>query len=251
MTTPVPTLDLSYADPAPPSDLAARAQSQGKRIRLRQRARAGLVAVAGVALVFGLVARAEPFAAHRKVVESSGGPALPVAVGKGPTASSIISGGLDPQSVWGEKHVVSLERDVDGRLPVLYVTSGASLCQGTAVSVVSEPSPSACQPLGRLPHAGFFGGVMYSKLGNLPSGTVAHVVVAGLVRGDVTRVVVQTPAGDVEANLAATKDPRLGQLYWAETPLLASEMVEPADIRRVAFEGSRAAFACTTDCGRD
>jgi hypothetical protein len=210
-----------------------------------------LVAVTGIALVVGLVVRVEPFGAHRKVLESSGGTALPVAVGKGPTASSIINGGLDAQSVWGETHVVSFEKDVDGRLHVLYLTSGASACQGTAVSAMSEPRPTTCHRLGRLPDAGFFGGDMYSRLGNLPSGTVAHWVITGLVRGDVTRVVIQTPAGDVEAHLATTKDPRLGQLYWAETPLLASEMVDPADVRRVAFEGSRAAFACTTECLRE
>lgn len=78
-------------------------------------------------------------------------------------------------------------------------------------------------------------------------------MVAGIVRGDVTRVVISTPRGDVDATLAPVKDPRLGQLFWAETPILASVDGEPSTgevhFVRTAYRGSEAVFTCDdTEC---
>ena len=62
-------------------------------------------------------------------------------------------------------------------------------------------------------------GFTFSQFGNLPRGRPAHVIVAGLARGDVTRVVIRTPRGVLEAHTSVATDPAMGALYWVETPL--------------------------------
>jgi hypothetical protein len=60
----------------------------------------------------------------------------------------------------------------------------------------------------------------------------------------VSRVVVSTPRGEVEALLAPTLDPALGTLYWAKTTVPMEANSEVAKITVVAYRGERAVFMC-------
>jgi hypothetical protein len=242
---------------APPMFVDAdRVLARGRRRRLRRRigwSVAALPAVVIAAIVAGVVFTG--LGSTGVTMPASGG--LSSSRGSGPLASSITDDGFTGEAwqapPWGPPQVTSRQVDVDGRYPVLYVTTAAMLCKGSAEADGSQVRPSTCGPIGRLPEEGFAGGGMVtSRLGNVPKGVDARWTVAGIVRGDITRVVISTPRGDVDATLAPAKDPRLGQLYWAETPVLASldgSSAGEEHFVRIAYRGSEAVFSCDdTEC---
>ncbi|EBP5237111.1 hypothetical protein XP73_23500, partial [Salmonella enterica] len=111
---------------------------------------------------------------------------------------------------------MSPQRNRAGQRPVLYVTRSRMLCIGT-VDAQGDVTPSVCRDIKTAPSNAFGVGYSWSMDGDLPVGIVAHEIVAGVVAPDVTRVVVRTEKGDLDAHLAQAPDPAMGQLYWVET----------------------------------
>lgn len=248
MSEPTTILDLDYADPPPPPDLAVRARRQGIRLRRIRRALKALPVVA-VAVSAGALSSGALSGLTGSATPAEGGD-LPASRGQGPLATSIVGSATTVGDVWGTPQVISDQQDTEGRYPVLYISASAQLCVGSARADGSRPTPSLCGLLGRLPEAGFAGEATFSMAGNLPPGEDAHVLVVGLVRGDVSRVVISTPQGEVNATLTPAKDPRLGQLYWAETPVVADSSSSgqahaPGDegFSRTAYRGPEAVFS--------
>lgn len=252
MGEPMTIVDLDYQDPPAPADLAARARRQGVRLRRRRRALQALPAVAAIAVAAAVLFAGGLVGSTGSPTQAGGGE-LSASQGQGPLATSIVgpaTTGLG--DVWGSPRVISRQQDNDGRYPVLYVSTSAQLCIGHANADGTRTTPSTCQPIGRLPEAGFAAGGVFSGEGNLPAGVDAHLLVTGLVRGDVTKVVISTPRGDVAATLAPAKDPSLGQLYWAETPVVAGpSSTGDEHFIRTAYRGAEAVFSCDeTSCAR-
>lgn len=261
-------LDLDYDDPPGTPDLAARARAQGRR--LRRTRRVGALAVATLIASGGVAAVADPpwspgrggagvqAAAQPPLPPTSPSPSaslpdlerLSVSRGRGPTIDRFTSQGFQPgrpaladnrgfYPPLGPRHTVAT--DADGDRTVLFVSKNAFLC----VSAVQPGGGGgdACHPLVGLPAQGFWGGFTLDDTspGDPPIG--APVMVAGLVRGPVDRVLIHTPRGDVEATLAPTSDPELGTLYWAVTAVpMGSKQTWQID--RIAYRGDTAVFAC-------
>lgn len=256
MIQPGEVLDLNYEDPAPPHDLADRARRDGRRIRARRRLGYGAAVASVAAVAIALASQAGAFpGGHRSPLAPAGVSStdlggLPTALGLGPDAASLVrSSGHDSSSAWGEVHVMSPSHDADGVQAVVYVSAGADLCIGVAGAPGAAPKPAACTPLGQLPEGGFAAGATYAF--SPPPGNTANVMVAGLVRGDVSRVLIRTPRGDMEAQKAPTKDPRLGWIYWAQTSVPSDSADEMSRIQRIAYQGTRPVFQCMGDvCAR-
>lgn len=257
MIQPGEVLDLSYEDPAPPHDLVERARREGRRLRMRRQVGYGAAVASVAAVAIALGSQAGTFQGADRNPSTPAGVSstdlggLPSAVGRGPDAATLVRpSGHDGSSAWGEVHLMSPSRDADGVQAVVYVSTGADLCIGVVGAVGAAPRPAMCSPLAWLPEAGFASGVTYSF--SPPPGATAHIMVAGLVRGGVSRVVVRTPRGDVEAQMAAAKDPRLGWIYWAQTSVPSDSAEEMSRIQRIAYQGTEPAFQCMGSvCARD
>jgi hypothetical protein len=258
------SLNLDYADPLPPADLADRARRQGSRAR---RLRRGAVTLgltgtlcAGVALAgsFAFGAPDDGSLSVQPAGESSQPGAavartdnLPTSVGTGPSAQRFAAPGF----VAGEYvpndrrvgHEPGAERlltaSTNGEKSVLLTTKNAELCIGSIDKGATVAQPSVCQPLFGLPAEGFWGGGFYAPTPQRGAADTSAIAF-GLVRGKVSRVVVSTPRGEVEALLAPTLDPALGTLYWAKTTVPMEANSEVAKITVVAYRGERAVFMC-------
>lgn len=146
---------------------------------------------------------------------------------------------------WGPVHVMSQQPDREGGRPALYLTPNRMLCIGT-VDAQGDVTPSMCRHIKPPPQDAFGTGYSWSMNGNMPPGAAANEFVAGVVPDDVTKVLIRTENGDLTAHLTQAPDPRLGQLYWAETrgPIAGSD--EHAKARsRVAYRGTKVAFTCS------
>lgn len=256
------SLNLDYADPFPPADLADRARRQGSRAR---RLRRGAVTVgvtgtlcAGVAFA-GSFAFGAPDDSGLSVQPAAEQPTpsasaartdnLPTSVGTGPSAQRFAAPGfVAGEYVPGDTradHVPEAERLVtastNGEKSVLMTTKNAQLCVGQIAKGATVAQPSVCQPLFGLPAEGFWGGGFYApnpERGAPDTSTIAY----GLVRGKVSRVVVNTPRGEMDALLAPTLDPALGTLFWARTTVPMRARSEVFKITVVAYRGERAVF---------
>jgi hypothetical protein len=225
--TPTPVLDLGYADPPPPADLAERARLGGRR--LRRRRRTGVVtaalAVAGVATAGGL---AGPL--------SSGSPAPERVPAAAPPAAAL------PPAVDDPRVVLSWP---DGSTVVVFVTAdGERLCAGPRVTEGRLGDGSTCAPVNR--GATGFGGTTGTVWGEgdvvLEPGEPTWYLVIGQVRGDVTRVEVTAGGRTVEAPLARSTDRGVGTIYAVRLGPFDGGL--RGDIARVAYRGDREVFRC-------
>ena len=237
-------LDLLERAPEPVMHLdPSRIISAGKRTKRRRR-RLTLVAaafaafgIAGSSFITGWTPRAQ-----------DGTPAG-AARGTAPTtltATATPSDHIEARAAqtWGPVHVMSQQPNRQGGRPALYLTPSRMLCIGT-VDAEGDVAPSVCRLIKAPPADAFGAGYAWSMEGDLPAGAVANEFIAGVVAGDVTKVVVRTERGDVTAHLSPAPDPGMGQLYWVETgvPVLASDK-HAKDRSRVAYRGTKVAFTC-------
>lgn len=238
-------LELLARAPEPVMHLdPSRVISAGKRTRRRRRT---LSLVAGVVIACCLSGAAAVAGwappAHNL---TPAGPARATApVTSSATPAPIPSTGGDAAArTWGPVHVMSDQRNREGRRPALYLTPDRSLCIGT-VDAAGNVMPSVCRHIKAPPSDSFGAGYAWSMEGDLPPGADANEFIAGVVAQDVTKVVVRTESGDLDAHLARAPDPKLGQLYWIETqvPVLTSHK-HAEDRSRIAYRGTKVAFTC-------
>lgn len=263
-------LNLDYADPVPP-DLAGRARRQGRRMR---RVRRGSVALAvtgalgaGAALAgslpFGaqdgirgpILAASQP--SHSKTPSHSNTSVatlnLPTSLGTGPSAQhfaapGFVAGETAPgdtsPSGFDPGAVRLLTASTNDSKTVMLTTKNAMLCVGEIEQGQTSAHWSLCQPLNGLPAEGFWGGGLWAP--TPPRGSADTPIIAfGLVRGRVSRIVVNTPRGEVEASLAPASDPALGTLYWAVTHVPSEANSQVAQIKLIAYRDQKAVFSCT------
>lgn len=246
-------LDLDYADPRPPVDLAARARREGlARRRRRTVVRAGAVGGAvGGAAVFVLVTLAVwsgPVQDRQVVAPAATSAPTPVAASGEPSgapsdseptgapsdseppAPPVTVDEADFNRPRGDVHVVMRH---DGQDVVIFLSVNGYFCTGYQVPGGASVQMVQCAPLANLPAEGLWNqGVMGM------SDETGPAFAAGLVRGDITRVVIETPQGRVDARLADA--PGVGQFYWAATgPFSQGEAV-----RRIAYRGTTEVFSC-------
>lgn len=180
---------------------------------------------------------------------------LPTAAGTGPsaqqfTASGFLAGKTVPGNkapweqspVWGAVRLVTTSPD--GNKTVMFTTKNAMLCIGEINPGETLVRPTVCQPLTGLPDEGFWGGGAYAPTPPEKSAD-QPIIVTGLIRGQVSRIVIHTPRGDVNASLAPAANPALGSLYWAVTQVPALASSEVAQIERIAYRKEDAVFSCT------
>jgi hypothetical protein len=221
--SPTPVLDLSYADPPPPADLADRARRGGRRLRRCRRvgttAAALAVATAAGAVVSGVLAPERPV---------SPAVALPTAVPE-PVATA----------TWP-----------DGATARVFVSGdGESLCYGPRVTAGLQDGITSCGPLnGRrgVPGFGSRGANIYDPDGDGVGSADGRerYLVHGQVIGEVTRVQVTTLGTTVDATLVRSTDPRVGTLFAAAFgPTRVAMNDAPA---LVAYRGDRELFRCDT-----
>lgn len=236
-------------------DLLARAQepvmhldpsrviSAGRRTRRRRRTltlvAAGLatLAIAGSSLLVDWAPRPHD-------VTPAASPKASSPTASTPTLTPTLADDAAAAQTWGPVHVMSQQPDREGGRPALYLTPSRMLCIGT-IDDQGDMTPSMCRHI-KAPPNEFGTGYSWSLNGNMPPGAAANEFVAGVVPNDVTKVVVRTENGDFIAHLTPAPDPRLGQLYWAETrgPIAGSD--EQAKHRsRVAYRGTKVAFTCS------
>lgn len=257
-------LDLAYPDPTPPADLAERAQREGRRMRTRRRSGAavGTAVAVGAAAALSSGVAGPATVGHKPsstaAAGRAGGPrtagGLAVSTGQGPDAQSFAAAGyrvgIPPArgGVLGTVHVINTAHA--GTQTVIYGTKNANLCLGTRARTGAEVQAAACQHLSGLPAQGFWGGGTSNLSSEKPHANDAAIV-SGLVRGPVSRVVVRTPRGDIDATLAPASTPGLGTLYWAVTTIPIADNRQVSQITRVAYRGAVPIFACTqAQCDR-
>ena len=221
----------------------------GRRTRRRRHTRTAIAATAaGVAVAFGVAASLFPTGSRPAQDLAPAGPTQS-AVHTDPPRTATPHPSLSTHSTmtpaWGAVHVMSPQRTRAGRRPALYVTRSRMLCIGTVDAQV-DVTPSVCRDIKTAPSNAFGVGYAWSMDGDLPTGIDAHEIVAGVVAPDVTRVVVRTEKGDLDAHLAQAPDPAMGQLYWVETGVPILDAPKHAkDRSRVAYRGSKVAFTCS------
>jgi hypothetical protein len=279
------TLDLDYEDPPVPRDLLDRARRRGRLVRRRRRIGAAAGAVAVVAgLALGVQSLQTGDTGTRAVTPAGGTPAgatgaartagkeltnLPEAIGKGPTAQHFTSDGYAPdeQSRGRENGppagAVTVLAPAVGKLQeqLMWITKDAVLVWGYRENAKSAPRVTLGLPLNNLPAQGLWGNTVYSDGTTAGSGAgVARTFIAGLVRGPVTKVVIDLPGGPVSAHLVPTPDPELGTLYWVATDVfdsgggVVSEAADPAfgkdvnSLKRTVYRGEAPVFHCERSC---
>ena len=261
--------------PAPPTATQVEDDiGRGRRALRRRRTRRGAALLAGAATVTlgGAVATRLPASAPVVLRPTAAAPAasrtaapprpaaLPTATGRGPGAAAFTEHGYRPGvlvegpsvSAADAAPVVGGTRTTlttsDGTRGVVYVSKNAFFCFGDVPAGAVEPRRTSCTPLERLPAEGFWGVTTWNVIpGTSDTAKMkGPVVVAGLLRGPVTRVVVSTPDGDVEARTAPAARPGLGTLWWAPTGRTVDEEVRtPTTLRVTAYRGGTPVFAVT------
>jgi hypothetical protein len=256
------TLNLDYTDPFPPADLADRARRQGRRARRMRRGAVTLGAAgtlcAGVALA-GSIAFGAPDGGGLSVQPAGERPTpsasaartdnLPTSSGTGPSAQRFAAPGFKAgEYVPGDTrvgHDPEAERLVtastNGEKSVMFTSKNAQLCLGHIDKGATVAQPGLCEPLSGLPAEGFWGGGFYAPTPERGAADTP-VIAYGLVRGKVSRVVVNTPRGEIDALLAPTLDPALGTLFWAKTTVPMTARREVFKITVVAYRGEQAVF---------
>ena len=261
-------LNLDYDDPVPP-DLAERARRQGRRMRRVRRAGVALAvtgalgagAVIAGQLRFGaqddirgpILAASRPSPSNTPSNTSVATRNLPSSIGAGPSAQHFAAPGfVAGETAPGDRSpsgfdpgaVRLLTASTNGTQTVMLTTKNAMMCVGEIEQGQTSAHVSLCQPLSGLPAEGFWGGGLWAP--TPPKGSADTPIIAfGLVRGKVSRIVVNTPRGPVEASLAPASDPGLGTLYWAQTKVPALAGSEVAQIRLIAYRDQEAVFSCT------
>lgn len=267
------TLDLDYADPPVPPHLLERTRRQGRQLRRRPRVAAAasvmtLVAVVtlGVQSLYGGVS---PFRDWTAAPASTNDLAkLPISVGHGPSAEQFTIDGYSPGDT--ESHtpvppvgLATVVAPAQGaqKEQLIWVTKDARFVIGDRDKPGADLQTAAGRVLNGLPAEGFWGGMSYSDNTLLPPerGKV-RTIIAGLVRGPVTKVLIDLPSGSTAAHLAVTSNPELGTIYWVVTDVFDSSghLVLPTatdsvidngirSITRTAYRGNIPVFHCAGD----
>ena len=140
---------------------------------------------------------------------------------------------------------------------LIWFTADARFVAGDRLKPGAAPQWSLGRVLNGLPAQGFWGSMVYSDSTAPPSSTeAARTIVAGLVRGPVTRVMVNLPGGPVSAHLKPASLLGLGTICWVVTDAFdGSGKVVPAhadpafgtdssSITLTAYRGDRPVFYC-------
>lgn len=250
-------IDLSYADPPAPSDLAERARHQGGRIRRRRSARrAGGAALLVATLAVGAThvmhpGPTTPFAPSGAVLPTG----TPVT-----TAASTPAATVDDIPMIPAGPVVDLGLHTSAGDLVAFATRSGYQCLSERTA--SGLAPIECRKLIELDTDGLWGNSAMAPAVSVVAdprqhaGRPTQMLVFGLARGRVDRVMISLPSGTVAASLASIGSPSVGSFYWAVTddfdelgavldPALAATYPgKIGDIPRVGFAGPQVIQSC-------
>jgi hypothetical protein len=221
-----PTLvDLGYAGPLPPADLADRARRGGRRLRRRRR----LGSAAAVLAVTAGAVLAAP------ALRDPGEPVVPAVP-------------LPPAE---RNPVVTVTGPDDATVVVFLSADRKQLCYGPRVNAGIQDGRTGCMPRSdrRLSGTARFGSRGMDGFGLdgdqfYDAGEPQLVVFYGQVHGEVTRVRVAAFGTTVDATLARAADPAVGTLYAAAFPTTEVPTESPA---LVAYRGDRVTDRCGSD----
>lgn len=249
-------IDLTYADPPAPADLAERARHQGGRIRRRRATRrTGGAALLIAALAIGT---AQLLHAGPQNQLTSPGAASPTNTPLARTTAPKPTNGDVPRVPKGP--VIDLGMPTSAGDLVAYATSSGYQC--LADRVPNSLRPIECRPLLELDVDGLWGNAALAPdvdivpSPQLHAGRPARWLVFGLARGRVDSVTISLPSGKVAASLAPLGDPAVGSFYWTVTDDFdeLGSVIDPSlgatypgkisDIPRIGYAGTRVVQSC-------
>ncbi len=247
-------IDLSYADPPTPGELAPRARAQGRRLRRRRQATTSALPIG---LVVGLAVGTTQLlhVGTAAPITPSGGSSTTstrLATTQAPPTNDDI-----PMVPAGPVVDLGLHTS-DGDL-VVYATQSGYQCLSERNA--SGLQPTECRKLIELDVDGLWGNSAFAPLAHpvvlpTPKGEPARWLVFGLARGRVDHVMISLPSGKVAATLAPIGDPTVGRFYWTVTDdfddlghfldphLAAAYPAAIGDIPRVGYAGAQVIQSC-------
>ncbi len=157
---------------------------------------------------------------------------LPVSTGKGPSVGSFLGNDRRPD---GPSTVMAPAQGKQ-KEQLFWITKNAHLAFAERAAGKGDPRVFLSYPLRDIPAQGLYGQTVYSDYSvDQPERATVRTFIVGLVRGPVTKVLIDLPGGSVPAHLAPAENPDLGSVYWLVTDAFDSTGAVTAAAANPAF----------------